>query len=203
MSPKAIAKLKCTMKDMIGSWLLLKVTIVCEVSWDIPNHSSMDWGGFVSERRPGVRGGNGTSQPNFTSAENAPPMSPTIVATLRRRRAGSVLPSSEVIQVGMGPPGWGNRKPAPPIDVDRRRSTLPVEDGAVPARTGPPRHHVITVPWCPGSTPSSFPGWTVGSGRGGARCQKCVGASLCRDGGDPTGVSDRSRCGTGPISVRK
>ena len=90
---------------MIGSWLLLKLTIACDVSWDMPNHSSIAWGGFVSERIPGVRGGRGTSQPNFTIAENAPPMSPTSAAIPGRRRAGSVLASSEAIQAGTGTSG--------------------------------------------------------------------------------------------------
>ena len=94
MRANTIAKAKCTQKDMIGAGLLLKVTMVCEVSWDIPNHSSIDCGGLVSERMPGVRGGKGTSQPNFTIAEKKPPMRPTMIAGPMRRRAGSVLVSN-------------------------------------------------------------------------------------------------------------
>ena len=67
--------------------------MLCEASWDIPNHSSMDWGGLVSERRPGVRGGKGTSQPNFTMAEKTPPMRPTSRAVPIRRRDLSVRAS--------------------------------------------------------------------------------------------------------------
>ena len=85
--PKTIAKPKCTMKDMIGRSLLLNVIIWWEVSGDIPNHSSIAWGGLVASRS-GVRGGKGTSQPNFTMAEKIPPMRPTRAATPTRRRFG-------------------------------------------------------------------------------------------------------------------
>ena len=60
------------------------------VSGEKPNISRRACGGFVA-LRSGVRGGNGTSQPNLIMPEKNPAMIPTSTAILRRRREGSVM----------------------------------------------------------------------------------------------------------------
>ena len=70
------------------------------------------------ERRPGVRGGKGTSQPNLTMAEKKPPMMPTMTVALRRRRDGSVEPRSVVIHKGLG---TSDKRPTRVPAVDGRR----------------------------------------------------------------------------------